>query len=152
MLSYEDNELIVIKTCPRCAKDGRGRGILSTERRKHNVNGSWIECRLCGWWGDEVQCQEYCFPMDVEQVVVMDLEVLQNLWAFALRKDEPAEISVPGSQYWPAPTFEIKAEDCMDRLMKMDSCLMETALRLLVARGCLLPGFYKIKHGEKDNG
>lgn len=77
-------------------------------------------------------------------MTVLDIDVLQNLWAFALRKDESVEIMVPGSNHWPAPKFEIKAEDCKDRLMSMDTCYMETALRLLVARGCLLPGVYKI--------
>lgn len=144
MLSYENNEWIVIKTCPRCVKESRGRGDLSTGRRMHNVLGSWIECRLCGWWGDEHECQEYRFPCEVQQVMVMDIEVLQNLWAFALRKGEATEIMIPEGDHWTLPPFMIKAEDCKDRIMKTGPCYMQTALKILVARGCLLPGAYKI--------
>jgi hypothetical protein len=75
----------------------------------------------------------------------MDVEVLQNLWAFALRSDEPAKIDLYGSAYYDAlPTFDIREKDCRDRLMKVDLCSLETALKIMVARGCLLPGLYKI--------
>lgn len=147
MLSYENNELLTIKVCPRCAKEGRGRGVLSNENRFLN-DGSWIECKLCGWWGDQVDCQEYCFPCEVRRVVVMDLEVLQNLWAFALRKDEKTRVvTVDGAYYDALPTFDIRAEDCKDQLIRFDLCSIQTALQILVARGCLLPGFYKIIYG-----
>jgi hypothetical protein len=83
----------------------------------------------------------------MEQVTVLDIEVLQNLWAFALRKDESVEIDpLNGGYYEGGPPYNVRTEDCKDRLMKgLTRCSITYALRLLVARGCLLPGFYKIK-------
>jgi hypothetical protein len=82
----------------------------------------------------------------MQQVVVMDLEVLQNLWAFALRKDESVEIGpTTGFRSDAALTFNIRAEDCRDRLlMGLTNCSIIFALEILVARGCLLPGIYRI--------
>ena len=153
MLSYENDELITVKVCPRCAKERRGRGILTNEKGFLNKDiSTYTECLLCGWFGDEDQCQEYCFPCEVQQIVVMDLEVLQNLWAFALRKDEAVEIDpLNGGHYEGDPPYNVRAKDCRDRLMKgLTHCSITYALRILVARGCLLPGFYKIMYEELE--
>ena len=154
MLSYENNELITIKACPRCAKEGRGRGLLTFKgfRYSSTCKKHYLECRLCGWAGDEVLCQEYCFPCEVEQVTMMEVEVLQNLLTFASRKDEAVEIGqVTGGYYDADPIYDIRADDCRDRFMKgLTHCNVVFALKILVARGCLLPGFYKITYEELE--
>jgi hypothetical protein len=148
MLSYENDELLIVKVCPKCAKAGRGRGLLVPDgfTYSRDQDDNRYKCRLCGWVGTDFMCQEYCFPCEVQRVTVMEVEVLQNLLTFACRKDEAVEIGqVTGGYYDADPTYDIKAEDCRDRLMKgLTNCNVDFALKILVARGCLLPGFYKI--------
>jgi len=130
-----------IISCPVCAKNGNGRGVVQSYFQIGETD--CLECGICGWKGGYDTVQRYEFPCNIYTVVEIDLAVVENLLGMALQLEKRPTIEVADNG------FDDPLDYAIDRsfqgTLPSDGCCdLEDALSYLVAKGWLFPAFYKV--------